>query len=322
MTETITRWAQQRGYRVAWGQPAAIDAALDDVRSRRLSGEVDSAFFEDNLAGFAAAGEGWNGPSAAVVVAMPRPAHRVAFTLDDRRVEVIFPPTYVRHWSLFEDVRRDLQEHALPGARVATLNVPLKPLAARLGLVRYGRTNVGYVAPFGSYVQLFGYLTDASLAIPAGWRPRQPELLAECEGCSACMAACQTGAIAEDRVLLHVERCLTLVNENLGAWPEWVPASAHNCLIGCLLCQRVCPANPELPVEDGGVVFDTDETTALLDGRDDGSPAQRTMEAKLARLGQGHHRPMLSRNLLALLRSGRIDRRLGVSTAGPPRTWT
>jgi epoxyqueuosine reductase len=306
MPESLMRWARERGYLVAWGPRAVVEAALDDVRSRERSGEVDAAFFAGNLAGFAAPGAGWDGLATAVVAAMPRPAHRVAFTVGGRRVEAVFPPTYVRYRALFEEVRRDLAEHALPGARVETLDVPLKPLAARLGLARYGRTNVTYVPPFGSYVQLFGYLTDAALPLPAGWLPREPELLDECEGCSACLAACPTAAIADDRVLLHAERCLTLVNENTGAWPAWLPASAHNCVIGCLLCQRVCPANPELPVEESGVAFDAEETAALLEGNEAGCRARVGLNAKIARLGQEHHRAMLGRNLRALVDSGRI----------------
>ena len=58
---------------------------------------------------------------------------------------------------------------------------PLKPLAVRLGLVRYGRNNVTYAPGMGSYIQLLGYLTDASLPLPDGWRPQEPTLLPECE---------------------------------------------------------------------------------------------------------------------------------------------
>ena len=142
--------------------------------------------------------------------------------------------------------------------------MPLKSLAARLGLVRYGRTNVTYAPGFGSYLQLFGYLTDAALPASRRVAAVRARAAARVRGCSVCLAACPTGAIGEDRVLLHGERCLTVVNENPGEWPGWIPPSAHNCIIGCLLCQRPCPANPELPVERTGVVFTAEETEALL----------------------------------------------------------
>lgn len=303
MVESLQRWARQRGYQVAWGLPTALRAARDDVLSRRRSGELDTAFFEANLASFDAGDTPpWDGPATVVVVVMPRPAHTVAFTIGGRSVEAVFPPTYVRYQPLFEEVRQDLQQHGLPGARVERVNVPLKPLAARLGLVRYGRNNVTYAAGLGSYFQLFGYLTDVALPLPAGWRPCEPELLPECEGCLVCAAACPTGAIGEDRVLLHGERCLTFINESPGAWPDWISPSAHNCLLGCLLCQRPCPANRDLPLESSGVVFTAEETNALLgaDGEHEGS-AWDGLRAKFEQLGQLHQEPVLARNLRALL---------------------
>jgi epoxyqueuosine reductase len=302
MVETLIRWATERGYHVGWGLPSAINAARDDVLSRRRSGELDGGFFGANLAGFDSFEVPWEGPATVVVAVMPRPAHAVAFTVDGRQVETVFPPTYVRYQPLFEEVRTDLQEHGLPGARVERLNGPLKSLAARLGLVRYGRTNVTYAPELGSYIQLFGYLTDAALPLPADWRPCEPELLPECEDCSVCLAACPTEAIGEDRVLLHGERCLTVVNENPGEWPDWVPRSAHNCIIGCLLCQRPCPANPELSVERTGVVFNAEETEALLgDSGVHQGQAWEGIKAKLERLGQPYQEPVISRNLRALL---------------------
>ncbi len=304
MVETLKRWAGERGYHVGWGRPSAIAAAREDVLSRRRSGELDAGFYEANLTTFDSFEAPWEGPATVVIVVMPRPAHVVAFTVDGRQAEAIFPPTYVRYQPLFEEVRQDLQERGLPGARVERLNVPLKSLAARLGLVRFGRTNVTYDPEFGSYLQLFGYLTDAQLPLPEDWRPSEPELLPECEGCQVCLATCPTGAIGGDRVLLHGERCLTVVNENPGEWPGWVPPSAHDCIIGCLHCQRACPANPELPITKTGVVFTTEETEALLhDGGVHEGPAWDGIKAKLERLGQPYQEPVIGRNLRALLQA-------------------
>jgi epoxyqueuosine reductase len=297
------RWAAERGYLVGWGLPSAIAAAREDVLSRRRSGELDAAFFEANLASFESFETPWEGPATVVVVVMPRPAHTVAFTYGGRQIETVFPPTYVRYQALFEEVRLDLQEYGLPGARVERLKVPLKSLAARLGLVRYGRTNLTYAPGFGSYLQLFGYLTDAALPLPDGWQPFEPKLLSECEGCSVCLAACPPGAIGDDRILIHGECCLVAVNERTGEWPAWIPPSAHNCIIGCLLCQRRCPANPELPVEGTGVVFTAEETEALLnDGGVHQGPAWDGIKAKLERLGLPYEeQQVLGRNLRALL---------------------
>ena len=302
MRDTLERWAAERGYHVAWGLPAVLAVAREDVLARRRAGELDAGFFAANLAEFEPQGAPLGWAAAVVVVVMPRPAHQIAFTVAGRQVDVVFPPTYVRYRPLFDEVRDDLRAHGLPGARVERVDVPLKSLAVRLGLVRYGRTNVTYDPDFGSYLQLFGYVTDAPLPIPPDWQPRAPELMPECAECSACLASCPTGAIERERVLLRGERCLVAVNENPGEWPEWVPATAHNAIVGCLSCQRACPANPKLPVERTGIVFSADETEALLQGRaGSGGPITDGIRAKLDRLGRVHEEPVLGRNLVALL---------------------
>ncbi len=142
-------------------------------------------------------------------------------------------------------------------------------------------------------------------------------MLPDCESCAMCASVCPTGAIDPDRLLIHAERCLTFANETAGeqpgdskgdaageSWPSWVPASAHNCILGCLECQRSCPANPPLRVEHSGVSFSAGETRTLLE---QSVPEKRRAEGgirlKLAWLGQPYAEPVLGRNLRALLRA-------------------
>jgi epoxyqueuosine reductase len=201
-------------------------------------------------------------------------------------------------------VRQDLAANVLPGQyRLEILPAPLKAVAARLGLVTYGLNNITYTPRFGSYHQLIGLLTDAEL-VPAGdWRPVPPKTLAECESCEACRGACPTGAIGEDRFLLHAERCLTLHTEAAGAWPEWLTPSVHHCLVGCMYCQEDCPANAGLlRTESTGVMFSAEETATLL--ADDGTPGDALdggIRAKLEKLELEDYAPMLGRNLRALM---------------------
>lgn len=302
MKHQLLRWAASRGYHVAWGPLSVLGAVGADLEARSATGELDAAFARDNLSFFnveqAAAAVGrWT----VLLVAVPRPAHLVSFIVGGERVEAILPPTYQRYRPIFEDVRQDLLAHALPSSRVELIEAPLKAVASRLGLVRYGRNNVTYAPPFGSYLQLLGYLTDADLPIEPGWQPREPCLLDECDGCGVCEAVCPTGAVTSERVLLHAERCLTLANETAGAWPSWVPSTAHHCLIGCLHCQRFCPANAELPVENSGVAFSEEETTVLLAGGEHQGPVWDSIRGKLELLGQPYQEPMIGRNLKALV---------------------
>jgi epoxyqueuosine reductase len=295
-----------RGYRVAWGSLEAADLACRDVLARRASGEIDASFYQGNLGSFRPPERSRQDGDRVLVVAMPRPAHSVVFDLGGGSRLAIIPPTYVQYTALFDEVARDLQANALPpGSRVERAQAPLKSLAARLGLVRYGRNNLTYAPGCGTYLQLFGYVTDAPLPVPKGWRPSEPELLPTCESCTACRDACPTGAIGEDRVLLRAERCLTWLNENPGPWPAWLASDAHRCLVGCLSCQTVCPENAQLTVTDTGISFTPEETATILDDQPDhsGSAVWDAIRAKLdlIRLNEG---PVLGRNLRALIASG------------------
>jgi ferredoxin len=300
MQTGLRAWADARGYDVAWGPASSAREAQEDIRRRLRDGELAAEIYEAELAPVV---EVQPPPPEAtvVIVAQPRAASRVRFELENEVFEAILPPTYARYRATFEEVRQDLAAHGLPGARVELLAGPLKAMAACLGLVRYGRNNLAYAPRAGSYVQLCGYVTDAHLHASAAGTSG-PQLLRECERCSACRRACPTQAIDAERVLLRAERCLTFLNENTGPWPDWAPARAHTCLIGCLTCQRACPANPTLTVEDTGLCFSAGETRALLGLGPPADPRQETgVRTKLAWLGQPYAEPVLGRNLLALL---------------------
>ncbi len=300
MKHAILEWAASRGYEVGWTEPAAIGEVVAEIETRRRAGGFDEAFANENLS-FDAGCSARTDPWKSLVIVMPRPAHLVRFLTGRGTIETLLPPTYERYRPTFEDVRRELAGSVLRGAEVETLKVPLKLLAARLGLVRYGRNNVTYSPSAGSYLQLLGYLTDADLPPEAHRSLQEPELLDECAACGVCEALCPTSAIGGDRVLLHVERCLTLANETAGRWPAWVPAAAHNCLIGCLACQRMCPANPELPTRDSGVVFGEEETRALLSDGERTGPVWTRIRHNLEVLGQPYQEEVLGRNLKALI---------------------
>lgn len=301
MVRRLLHWAASRDYLVAWGPLTLVECVRADLERRRTDGEIEPNFARDNLSFDSLppppATPGWR----LLIVAMPRPAHLVAFVVHGRRVEAILPPTYVRYRPTFEEVRLDLVAHALTLSRVEQVDTPLKALASRLGLIRYGRNNLAYAPHIGSYLQLLGYATDAELPVDPTWRPHEPSLLEECTSCGVCEALCPTSAIVSERVLLHAERCLTLANERAGDWPAWAPSSAHHCLLGCLMCQRHCPANPELRVEPTGVIFDEEESAMLLAGGERLGPVWDGIRAKLETLGQPYQEAVIGRNLGALL---------------------
>ncbi len=304
MDKRLRQWASEKGYRIAFGGIAALAEAERDLNSRRAAGELDAAFDRSQLASFqfdstdmAAA------PTGIVLMAMPRPAHRLVFKLPIGTVETLLPPTYLRYSLISEELRREVIA-AIPEwqGHLGILTAPLKAIASRLGLVQYGRNNVTYIAGLGSYYQLAGYATDVELHLDKDWQPQSPQLLKECAKCKICRAICPTGAITEDRMLLHAERCLTLATEQAGALSAKLPTKRYRCLFGCLECQRACPVNGGgPPIESAGITFSAAETAALLepDGQHDGS-VRRNVRRKLDVLHLTEE-SLIGRNLRALL---------------------
>jgi epoxyqueuosine reductase len=303
MIDRLVEWAKQRRYQIAWGSGSVVETVRHEIASRRSGLELDAAFYDHELKSMIAAKSGYADRSL-LLVAMPRPAHWVRFDIDGKIFDALLPPTYFRYRATFEDVRMDLAQNGLPGMRLEYLAAPLKATAGRLGLIRYGRNNISYVSGLGSYVQLCGYWTDATLPEMENEGKAAPSLLPECKDCGICRSVCPTEAISEDRVLIRAERCLTFLNENSGEWPEWMSPKAHNCLVGCLECQRACPANPELNIEHTGLAFSAAETRLLLsDTSAADARAETGIRAKLAWLGQPYIEDVLGRNLRALAKT-------------------
>ena len=82
MIETLQSWADDRGYRVAWGPAEVLRRARAELLDRLESGELDTDFCRDQLEFLFEPDMAWR-DATVVVVAMPRPAHKVGFELGD-----------------------------------------------------------------------------------------------------------------------------------------------------------------------------------------------------------------------------------------------
>ncbi len=296
MISAIQRWATERGYRIATGGVTVLQEVKSELDTRRRSGELERSFQQAYLDSFCyeRSSNAIGDPRAVLMVAMPRPAHRLVFEFEDGPFATILPPTYLRYRPLFETLRDDLTAE-VPELRdhLEMLQAPLKLISCRLGLTSYGRNNVTYIPGWGSYLQLLGYVSDVDIGVPADWTPVPARLMPECEGCDLCASACPTGAINDDRILLHAECCTTLISESEGDLRG--PLSAR-CLFGCLECQEICPVNKGLlRVESAGVNFNRRETEKLLAGQMDTG-----IQEKLRTLGLTEQ-SLIARNLRSLL---------------------
>ena len=291
---------EERGLR---GRVVSIDRLYDlqcDIEDQHARGAFDEDFYRERLVVF-----DFNPPSnmaakTVIVVAVPRPQTRVEFTWNDKRLSLILPPTYLQYDGILRRIERLLGESLAPeGHRAVLAKLPLKALAVRSGLGAYGRNNICYVPGMGSFLQLAACYTDLSCESD-DWR--EPVMMEACENCSACVRKCPTRAIPTERFLLHAERCIVFHNERPAnhPFPQWLDLSSHDCILGCMYCQRFCPVDKEfLGWFEGDERFSRDETSLILNGCSADELPRETLE-KLERLDLVSDLAILPRNLRVL----------------------
>lgn len=271
----------------------------DEIEECRSCRGIDAGFYEKRLTHFR-----WdiaaNPPMARSIIltAAPQPQRRVSFTFNSQTHSVIVPPTY--HADTDSQISNTLQSIlSSNGYQLYPTALPLKLLAVCIGMAKYGRNNIAYVEGMGSFFRLKAFLSD----IPAGeidWLP--PQVMEDCYRCKACLNECPTGAIVQERFLIHAERCLTFLNEETEDFPEWVHPAWHNSLIGCMQCQLVCPVNKHFVQRvEAGEAFDEAETRLILKE----VPRDRLPPETVRKLERGYmldYLDLLPRNLRTLLK--------------------
>ncbi|MFW9972836.1 MAG: 4Fe-4S double cluster binding domain-containing protein [Candidatus Odinarchaeota archaeon] len=236
------------------------------------------------------------------IISVPVPQFEAIFHWDNKKVSLIIPPTYLyglRITNQMIDFVNEILESG--GYKVAYARLPQKTLAVKSGLAEYGRNNITYVSGMGSFHRLTTLYSDFPIEKDS-WR--ELKMMDMCQECSACTRKCPTGAIPTDRFLLRVERCLTYHNEHPpeSPFPDWIDPSWHNCLVGCLHCQKVCPANKKVKMwTEKGPQFNEEETMHILDGIkfDD---LHKDTQKKIEKYDLVNYYEVLSRNLAPFLR--------------------
>lgn len=262
------------------------------------SGSLDRAFHEDHLAGFdSEPPEDFPQARSVILTAARQPKVRVRFRHSGREYCYVIPPTYDHSTDEIEleKIREILKGHPF---EIRPARLPWKTLAVRSGLASYGRNNIAYFDDWGSYVRLFGFYSD----IPCDeddWQGARA--MKACEKCRLCLTACPSEAISQERFLIRAERCITLHNEDTREFPEWIDPRWHNSLVGCMICQDVCPANREnLDWLEGDVEFSEEETALILEGTPpEDLPAGTVENLRVADLLEMYE--ILPRNLRVLL---------------------
>ena len=246
-----------------------LQSLKESVEADHSNGLLNEEFYQRYLARFAPAGtEDMPSAKSLIVVAARQPRTRFIFSYRGSKTVAIVPPSYLHAEEADAKVQERLASLLSPeGFCVAPALVPRKLLAVRSGLAVYGRNNITYVEGMGSFHRLSAFLSD--MPPEAGEEWYDLKIMERCGDCDICARKCPTGAIGPDRVLLHAERCIVYHNEKPYdiPFPGWMEGSWHNCLVGCMLCQRLCPENKKyLGEAEAGAEFSDDETALLLAG--------------------------------------------------------
>ncbi|MFX0046131.1 MAG: 4Fe-4S double cluster binding domain-containing protein [Candidatus Hermodarchaeota archaeon] len=264
ITEQVYSSFVQKGY-VA--RIVSIDHLTDlakEMDERYSHGLFDNTFYKERLNYFVyRKPQGISNLQSIIITSAPQPQKIVTFHKDGKAYPLVIPPTYSADTD--SKVKQVLSDTlGQEGYQLYSALLPQKLLAARSGLVTYGRNNITYTETAGSFHRLNVFLSDLPVTEDI-WIESQ--LMELCYQCTACIKKCPTGAISSDRFLLRAEKCLTFHNERNAEFPDWIDSTWHNCLIGCMECQLCCPVNKEFfQWYEQSEQFTSKETESILRG--------------------------------------------------------
>jgi len=202
-----------------------------------------------------------------IIMAVFTPPTSLNFHFQDKIHHTMLPGNYSNTDISNDDLEEEILNNIIKKQGYSikrTRNKHLKLLAVRSGLGKYGRNNICYVGEMGSFVNLMAFFTDYEFE-EDNWGTIK--VMEFCESCQICISECPGQAIPKSgRFIINIEKCIPLYNEIPGEIPEWIPSSAHNALMGCMLCQKICPGNKKAkPLIIQGVDIPEEETRVILD---------------------------------------------------------
>jgi epoxyqueuosine reductase len=271
-----------------------------ELTAWQRDGLITKIFFEQNYSQFVFHHpETLQNAHSILIIGIPQKITPVEFFYNGKRYQTILPPTYI-----FSEIRAACKEILSKvlgknGHSVDRAILPLKLLAVKSGLGKYGKNNLCYVEGMGSFTRLEAFYTDYEFHID-DWSEKK--IMDSCKNCSLCQNICPTHCIPSERILIHADQCLTYFNENEGDFPSWVPAQSHNAIIGCLHCQNICPQNKKYLEFTRKTLTFTEEETSVILRKTPREHIPQTLAKKLVDFNLNEDYPQLQRNLTVLMK--------------------
>lgn len=163
----------------------------------------------------------------------------------------------------------DLKMHGIP-VNLRT-DIPLKPVLNRLDFIKAGRNTLGFIQNTGSRFHVQSLTVDTEMPITDRLKERvSSEAEDICRQCGLCEKHCPTHAIASGR--FDNAKCIRNWMLCGKAIPFDIRIHMGNRLIGCDICQSVCPLNihvipcyqPELRIDLKGLLNSEIDLSSLI----------------------------------------------------------
>lgn len=276
---TLKRWAIEAGF---------ADCALcrtDSFERERIQVVGQPALKERAQLRFDPMADHPEGCSLAVLLWAYSPAE----TADDGYV---FVDSYYDASNAAYHAARGLEKRLNDAGCYAKANVsyPAKAAAVRAGLGVIGKNGLLITPQYGTRVVII----LMAVGIESARQDETHDAVLDCIGCGRCQQACPSGAIDENG-MSHPERCLRNFMMEGVKVPQELRERMGMRMIGCDVCQRVCPMQPDVNKHI--------EQTMTLDSfmTDDPAAFSAAVSALAARIGRNAARPQRVRAQAALL---------------------
>lgn len=195
------------------------------------------------------------------VVAVPCPLIELTFSRRDEEQRIFLAEMY-RYSIPMRTAEQAIQSiHGQLERKCQWAWLPLRALASEAGMGEFGRNNMLYLKGMGSYPWLAGFFSDVSIPTTEA---RSPRIMDRCRQCGRCVDACPSGALSREKHIMRADRCLNYATDFPERCRDWLKPEWRKELLGCLSCQKECPANHGMATYKPGQYFSTEETEELM----------------------------------------------------------